>query len=236
MRGRHARTLRNRPRCRGHNQGRVRVRSTKNKGNIKTELLRLTPLKLLGLLSNVQTKLDGSTLYNDPPVKADDLSTLAQELESAIDAATDGSRAAKAHRDVLVAQVQDTLRITADYVRMVANGDLDKLTQSGFPIAKQRHPAGVIGTPLLTQARMTGQPGQVELYWTGVVHRRAYHVYVTEQDPSLPGAQWTLTGVTSKVRFMADSLEAYKAYWFCVSAIGALGEGLKSDPIIARAA
>lgn len=206
------------------------------KANIKVPVDKLTPVKLLALLTNVQAKLDGSTVFPTPPVSAADLALKAQALEDAIEEATDGSRAARAQRNALVEEVSGILRRTADYVRMVANGDETKLTQSGFPMAKQRQPVGVVGTPLLIEARMTGKPGQVELRWTGVEGRRAYHVYVTEQDPTLPGAEWMLTGVTSKVRFLADSLVPYKAYWFCVSAIGSLGEGVKSDPIIARAA
>jgi hypothetical protein len=214
----------------------IRV-NTIMKANIKTNVDRLTPVKLLALLTNVQAKLEAATvLFPTPPVSPADLATLAKELEDAIELATDGSRSAKADRDVLVLQTRQTLTATADYVRMVCKGDAASLTKSGFPMAKQRQPIGVVGTPLLLEARMTGQPGEAELRWTGVYGRRAYHVYVTDQDPTLPGASWQLTGVTSKTRFLADSLEAYKAYWFCVSAIGALGEGVKSDPIIARAA
>ena len=206
------------------------------KANIKVPVDKLMPVKLLALLTNVQAKLNGSTVFPTPPVSAADLALKAQELEDAIEAATDGGRVARAQRNALVAEVSDILRRTADYVRMVANGDATKLTQSGFPMAKQRQPVGVVGTPLLIEARMTGKPGQVELRWTGVKVRRAYNIYVMEQDPTLPGAEWTLTGVTSKVRFVVDHLEPYKAYWFCVSAIGSVGEGVKSDPIIARAA
>lgn len=82
---------------------------------------------------------------------------------------------------------------------------------------------------------MTGKPGDVHLRFTGVYGRRAYTIYMTEQDPTSVNANWTLVGVTSKVSFLADNLEPYKVYWFCVSAIGSLGEGVKSVPIIARA-
>lgn len=206
------------------------------KWNIRTALLTLIPVKLLALLNNVQAKLQGSTVYTDPPVQPADMATLAEELEDAIEGATDGTRMARAQRDKLVVRAQDVLRTTADYVRMVANGDLELLAQSGFPIAKQRQPAGPVGVPLLKEARMTGRPGQVELLWGGVVHRKAYNVYVTDQDPGMPGAKWQAVGVTSRVRFMVEDLEPYKPYWFCVSALGALGEGLKSDAMLGRAA
>jgi len=35
---------------------------------------------------------------------------------------------------------------------------------------------------------------------------------------------------------MVTHLESYKAYWFCVSAIGTAGEGLQCDPAMGRAA
>ena len=207
----------------------------KMKPSIKVPVEMLIPVKLLALLNNVISKLFGSLVFTAPPVTVPNMQTLANEYSAAIDLAVDGSRASKIARDTKGAEVQDTLRITAAYVRMVANGDPDLLSVTGFPLAKERKPV-VIGIPLLTEARMTGKPGDVLLRFTGVHGRRAYNVYVTEQDPASATPNWTLVGVTSKVSFLADNLEPYKAYWFCVSAIGSLGEGVKSDPIIARAA
>ena len=37
-------------------------------------------------------------------------------------------------------------------------------------------------------------------------------------------------------RHEVTDLESYKAYWFCVSAIGTAGEGAQSDPALGRAA
>jgi hypothetical protein len=43
-------------------------------------------------------------------------------------------------------------------------------------------------------------------------------------------------GYTTRASHMVTNLESYKAYWFCVSAIGTAGEGLQCDPAMARAA
>ena len=204
--------------------------------NIKLQLERMTPVRLLALLTNVESKLNGSTVYPTPPVLPAALSALAQQLEDAIEEATRGSQASKAARDLVVEQVKGVLRETADYVRMVAKGDKATLAQSGFELAKVPAPVGPVGTPLIKVAAMTGKPGEVRLRWTGVPARRAYHVYVTDQDPTSADVNWQLTGVTSKVSHVVTDLVPYKAYWLCVSAIGALGEGVKSDPSIARAA
>ncbi len=206
------------------------------KANIKLLLNRLTPVKLLALLLNVIGKLTGSTVYTTPPVTVAEMNDKAAELTAAIEAATNGSQAAKAARDTVVAEVQEMLRTVADYVRMVAAGDRAILALSGFELSKQREPAGTIGTPLLKLARMTGLPGQVLLRWTGVPHRRIYHVFITAQDPAGLNVEWTLVAATSKVTHVVEDLEPLKPYWFCVSAIGAEAEGVKSDPALSRAA
>lgn len=204
--------------------------------NIKLQLDKMTPLKLLGLLTNVESKLNGSTVFAAPPVTPANMQTLAQKLENAIEDATRGSLVARATRDQVVEETKGVLREVADYVRMVAQGDKTKLAQSGFELAKVPTPSGPVGTPLLKVALMTGLPGEVKVRWTAVPSRRAYQVYITDQAPTSAGAKWELTGITSKVNHIITDLEPYKAYWVCVSAIGSVGEGAKSDPIIARAA
>ena len=59
---------------------------------------------------------------------------------------------------------------------------------------------------------------------------------MTASDPTAAGAKWEAIGYTTRVRHMVDSLESYKGYWFCVSAIGTAGEGAQSDPALGRAA
>ena len=61
----------------------------------------------------------------------------------------------------------------------------------------------------------------------------------SQHPPSVATFQWqgppreTLPRL--KVRHMVDGLVPYKAYWYCVSAVGALGEGGKSNPMLVRA-
>ncbi len=207
------------------------------KNNIKLSLFRLTPVKLLALLSNVQAKMaEHVALFPTPPVPPADLLTLRTKLEDSIEAATNGSQAAKAARDACVEEVRDVLRETADYVRMVAKGDKVILTNSGFELAKQGQPSGPVGVPHLVAALMTGVSGQVLLRWLSAHARKVYNVYMTADDPATPGARWEKVGVTTKTRLLVEDLEPYKPYWFSVSATGISGEGAKCDPIIGRAA
>lgn len=58
---------------------------------------------------------------------------------------------------------------------------------------------------------------------------------VVVHEGSRPGVEEAI-GYTIKASHLVTDLESYKAYWFCVSAIGAAGEGLQCDPAMGRAA
>ncbi|MFZ1692459.1 MAG: fibronectin type III domain-containing protein [Flavobacteriales bacterium] len=206
------------------------------KANIKLELKTLTPLRLAALMCNVASKLDGNPHFPAPPLSAADLKAQEKVFTAAIIEAIDGSLASKAQRNALELQARNSLRLLASYVRMMAQDNAAILATSGFELARRPGPPQPIGSPVLVTARMTGRHGEVELRWSGVVNRRAYNIYMSEQDPTDPACKWTLTGITGKITHRVQGLEAYKAYWFWVSAVGALGEGLMSDPVLGRAA
>jgi hypothetical protein len=206
------------------------------KANIKLELKTLTPVRLAELMGVVATRMEGNMHFPAPPVSPAELEALKVNLTQAILAAIDGSKQSRLQRDALVPDARARLRYVADYVRMVAQGNAAILASSGFQLAKEPGAPQMIGTPLIKEVRMTGRHGEVELRWTGVPNRGAYHVYITEVEPTQPDAPWDMIGVTGKVTHRIQGLEPYKVYWFCVSATGALGEGMKSTPAMGRAA
>lgn len=206
------------------------------KANIKLELKSLTPLRLAALMRNVAARMAGNPHFPASPLSAADLKTQEEVFTAAIMKAINGSLDSRLHRNALELEARNSLRLLADYVRMVAQGDEAILASSGFELARRSGPPQPMVTPMMQAARMTGRHGEVELRWSGVPNRRTYHIYVTQQDPTAPGCVWTLTGITGKITHRVQGLEAYKGYWFCVSAVGALGEGQKSDPVLGRAA
>ena len=206
------------------------------KANIKLELKTLTPVRLAALMRNVAAKLDGNPHFPTPPLTAAELKGQEEAFTEQILKAMEGSLASKAMRNELAAKAQGSLRKLAAYVRMVADGSPAVLATSGFELAKASGPPQPVGTPVIRGAHMTGRHGEVELRWTGIANRRTYHLYMTAQDPSEEATGWVLCGITGKIAHRVQGLEPYKAYWFCVSAVGALGEGRQSDPVLGRAA
>lgn len=206
------------------------------KANIKLELKTLTPIRMAALMRLVASGLEGNAHFPNPPISAADLKAEELVFTKAILEAIDGSRHSRAVRDALMDQARARMRYLADYVRMVAQGDAAVLCSSGFELARASGPPQQMGIPVSKGARMTGRKGEVEMRWSGVANRRAYNVYMTATDPTDPNAVWTLIAVTGKNTHRVQGLEAYKPYWFRVSAVGALGEGAKSNPILGRAA
>jgi hypothetical protein len=199
------------------------------KANIKLFLYQLTFVKLLALIRNVIAKMTSNPNFTTPAVTMAALTALADALEAAIEEATNGSRQSKLVRDQLVLDVRAALRTQADYVRSVCSGDAAKLESSGFDLAKQREPIGIPGIAKDMQALFTGRTGTIDLRWKSVHGAHGYQVWMTDKDPMV-SANWEAIGYTTRVRHSVDGLESYKAFWFCVSAIGTAGEGAQSDP------
>lgn len=206
------------------------------KASIKLDLKSLTPLRLLALLRHVARSLDGNPDFPAPPVPTATMLAMARAFETQIAEATAGSRHSKVLRNTKDTEVRAALRQVADYVRMIAQGNESMLCSSGFELAKVPGAPQRMDAPRLRATDFSGRHGEVLLNWSGVVNRRTYQIYMTDKLPSQPDPQWTLVGITGKITHRITGLEPYKAYWFCVSAVGALGEGMKSNATIGRAA
>lgn len=209
-------------------------RPRKMKSNIKTGLDKLTSVDLHALLSNVEEKMNGNTHFTAPAVTMVELAALLTKLDAAIKNATFGSRQSKLVRNAVVREVQSALRKQADYVRSVADGDAVILASSGFELVKPRVPVGPVGTSSKLVVRATNLRGELELRWDRVHGAYGYQVWMTDKDPE-QGAAWTPLGYTTRASRLVTELESYKAYFFCVSAFGAAGEGAQCDPALGRA-
>ena len=205
------------------------------KTNIKLGLDKLTFVGLLALLRNVIAKMTGNATFATPAVKLTDMEVLADKLQVAIEDATNGSRQSRLVRDQVALECMDALRTQANYVRSVCNGDAVLLDSSGFELVKQRTPVGIPGTSPRMEARITGLKNELELRWRSVHGAHSYQVWMTDKDPAVDG-NWQAIGYTTRVKHLVTDLESYKAYWFCVSAIGVAGEGAQCDPAMGRAA
>lgn len=208
----------------------------KRKANIRLSLSNKNAVYIFMLLRNVIAKITGNLFFPNPPYSSAELTRKEAELSSAIDAATEGSKADRIKRNRIAAEAADMLRAIADYQRMVSNGDEEKLATGGFELARIPEPIERIGIPKGEKALSTDKAGQIEFRFNKVRGAHYYNVFRAEQDPAGGDAKWTLVLTTTRARNVFSDLESFKPYWFCVSAVGVNGEGLKSDIALGRAA
>ena len=124
--------------------------------NIKLSLYKLAVLQLLALLNNVIEKLTANAgVFTTPPITVAAMKTLSDAFTKAINAATEGGVADRKERDKLVLEVRSMLRIQADYVRSVCNGDAALLALSGFALSKLPEPINEVGIPQNVKAEAT---------------------------------------------------------------------------------
>ncbi|MBK7556069.1 MAG: hypothetical protein IPI55_16120 [Flavobacteriales bacterium] len=95
--------------------------------NIKLSLYKLIPVSLLALIRTVIANMTGNANFPTPKVSMANMNKMADALESAITAATNGDRQSRILRDNLVLESRDMLRTQADYVRSEYSNDRAKL-------------------------------------------------------------------------------------------------------------
>ncbi len=206
------------------------------KANIRLSLFRKTAILILALLKNVIAKMTGNAFFPAPPHTMVQAQAKADELEVAIAEATDGSKASKQLRNQLADEAAQMLREFADYQRMVGKNDPVILSTGGFELAKQPEPIEEIGIPQRVKAVATDKAGQIEFRHGKVHGAHYYNVYKADTDPASGTVVWTLVLTTTRTRTTFTGLESYKPVWYCASAVGVNGEGLKSDAAMGRAA
>lgn len=205
------------------------------KANIKYAWSRLKPSDLLTFFRNVIAKMTDNVHFPAPPVSMEDMDKVGDELEDLIEAAISGSKQSRLLRDEKREEASTMLYRQAAYVRLMGDGNAAVLESSGFPLVSPRVPVGIPGVPVNLEARMTGRRGEVELRFPSVHGARGYQMWISESDPAV-SANWQAIGYTTRVKHVVTDLESYKAYFFCVSAIGTAGESAQSDPALGRAA
>ncbi|MBK7269838.1 MAG: fibronectin type III domain-containing protein [Flavobacteriales bacterium] len=85
--------------------------------NIKLSLYKLIPVSLLALIRTVIANMTGNANFPTPKVSMANMNTMADALEAAITAATNGDRQSRILRDNLVLETRDMLRMVPQNVK-----------------------------------------------------------------------------------------------------------------------
>ncbi len=207
------------------------------RSNIKLNLYKLVVPQLLALLNFVIEKMTANALlFAAPPISMAALQTLSDKFFAAIKAATEGGVNDRKVRDKLVLEVRDALRIQADYVRSVCNGDAALLTLSGFELSKMPEPITEVGIPANVRAERTDSKGELLVRWGKTVGGRMFRVEQASSNPALGEVTWSTVALTGRQRVVIGGLVSRAEGYFRVVAMGITHEGMPSDIVMAYAA
>jgi hypothetical protein len=156
------------------------------------------------------------------------VATATTEYGTALSEAANRDRVAIATKNAKKAALITLLRHLGDLVEGVANGDVVKLTSSGYTLAKQPANSEPLTKPNPPVLR-SGNPGQV--LSTGVAVRQAKSVlHMITPDPLTPASEWNSTVSTSR-RHTYNNLESGKRYWFKQGIVGVRSQYMESDAV-----
>ena len=205
--------------------------------NIKLSLYKLAVLQLLALLNSVIEHFSTHVaLFPTPPITILAMETLSEKFSKAITAAKNGGVSERKDRDELVLEVRSVLRIQADYVRSVCNGDAAMLAKTGFQLSKMPEPINTVGIPQNVKASATDESGSILVRWGKAEGGLMSRLEQASGDPALGEVTWSTVILTGRQRAVLSGMEPYKAYYFRVIAVGITHEGMPSDIVMGRAA
>ena len=184
---------------------------------------------LLALVRHIVSMLTGNLNFPAPNPPLLDVTTAADALAAAINAAMGGSKEAYALKRTAVRNMQNLMRVLADYVNGVAAGDPDLIINAGFEATKQREPIGELPPPTSLSARVSSKSGVIKLDWDVVHGSNLYTVDINLGDPNVE-SDWAPVHATTKSRCDITALDPGKFYWFRVRANGTAGASGASEP------
>jgi hypothetical protein len=177
---------------------------------------------------NVAAKIKASpTKFTDPDVTVEQIETTTEELESCRIAALNGDREATALLRQKAQEWDDMMRIVANYVDRIADGDDAVILGAGFDLEKQPDPAV---RPVFS-VELGAKSGSVILRRQAVPGYKAciWQMYIGETP--LSEKDWTLIQVTSQSKLALEGLTPLTRYWFRVAVVTAAGTSEFCDPI-----
>ena len=193
---------------------------------IKTNLHHLNALGTVVLGRNVVVKMTGNPNFTTPVPGLPAVTTGCNDLETALNTAMAARTASK----LATQQVKDKLAALrallaqeASYVQTTSNGDAAKIESSGFSVANDPSPIGILPAPEDLELDSNVNPGSMGLRWKNVSGAASY---IVERATDSPEPR-VYVGVAAPTvpRTIVNSMTSGQRYWFRVAAVNAAGVG-----------
>lgn len=193
---------------------------------VKLNFRNLSVPEKIARSQQVVAALTGNSNFPTPHPTLAEVTTAANELEAAANAAQAARLEARRRTAAQVNKEDDLDRLITQlgaYVESVAGGDEAKIMSAGLETRSDRTTDSTAPAAPETLTATTGNhEGEIELSWDAVRGARSYVVERTT-DPQAATA-WTQAGVAPRSSVIVEGLESGKRYYFRVAAVTLNGQ------------
>lgn len=204
-------------------------RLTSMSQTIKRGMSKLQDAALSVHAQHILENMTGNLNYPTPTPTLPTITTALTEYEESLGEAESRDKQKVLIKNLRRKKLKDLLDKLFTYVNLTGGTDIEILTSSGFPLAKERRPVGEMPKPENFRVRQGDGAGQVHLS-VKKVHGADSYIYQYIVSPSPEVENWTSIADPA-TRIMIEGLEPGTQYKFRAAAVGAKGQGPWSDVI-----
>jgi hypothetical protein len=210
---------------------------------VRLALKKKTNDELLAFALSVVSNINGNANFGTPIPALAAITSAAGDFQTSIEAwGTEGNRGSHEDHETLVVNRRALvilLNICGGYVQSVADEAPSPeeaaaiIASSGMEQKSDPSPIGPLAAPADVRRvlKYTIAEGGLQIRWNKL--RGADSYVVRRSDDG--GATYTIAGYTTQSKFEDSGLTSGSQYTYTVAGIGAAGEGVISDPCVARA-
>lgn len=185
------------------------------------------------IMRKIVASMTGNANFAAPTPALTDVTAAIDTLETAAQEAQQARNAAKAKTGVQngADEALSTLaNALAGYVDAASEGDEEKILSSGMGVRSKASKPRELEAPVMAGSQVTQIAGELELRWTAVKGARTYLIERTSD--ALGAAGWSNGDSATRTKATVKNLTPGTRYSFRVAAVGPLGTGPWSEPIV----
>jgi len=172
-----------------------------------------------------------AAIFTAPPFTMVIFLAAIDALDAAQAAMSQGGQDRTAVRNAAEAALNGMITQLKNYVNDVADGDVVKLTRSGFSLNKERQPSGLTPQMVITSVKPGPVSGSLDIVCQSVKDAKMYYLSYSEADNAGNPGTWTADVQFTKSKMLLGGLNPRKLYWVRVRALANQSLGAYSNPV-----
>lgn len=194
------------------------------------KLLKMAQVKMGFSELNIPEQIQRAHLVHDSMASSSNFPNATNELvamdnandllEQAYQDSRDGGKTKVATMHLRNDEMLKNVVVLAGIVQSVSKGDAEIIRSSGFDVRNTAGASGLPSQPQGVKVATSPYPGQALINWKPVGGARSYSI--EKSDDGLTG--WVVCGTSTRSKATVDGLRSMTNVWFCVTAIGIVGQ------------